>query len=101
MDTVPTENVIFWSGEHKTIIGTLTYYLIKQFSVKAGTVYRTHISDDRAWNVLHVTGCFVLLGRIVQLQVYAGFNGVGMGIVGLQLCGKTGGVCQNNVRRGC
>lgn len=67
MDTVPTENVIFWSGEHKTIIGTLTYYLIKQVSVKAGTVYRTHISDDRAWNVLHVTGCFVFLGRIVQL----------------------------------
>ena len=27
----------------------------------------THISDDRAWNVLHVTGCFVFLGRIVQL----------------------------------
>lgn len=65
MDTVPTENVIFWAGEHKTIIGTLTYYLIKQFSVKAGTVYRTHISDDRMWNILYIIGRFILFGRIV------------------------------------
>ena len=67
VDVVLAKTVILRSGEHKIVIGTLAYYLIEQVSVKAGTVYRTHISDDRAWNVLHVTGCFVFLGRIVQL----------------------------------
>ena len=48
---------------------------------------------------MYIIGRSVFFGGVVQRQVHSGFDGVGVGIVGLQLCGKTGGVCQDKVGR--